>query len=156
MRIEGNFTYNYEIKQNSDRNQAKELLKDKQGEMERIKKEFEYLADETKQAQEGTKILITCLRISKRIIAGDIVPAKDHKFLRENDPALYARSLVARIPKKKPYKYKQLSEDDDKQNGLKDKGPTNGEGFNLSPSSNFSNSNSEALEGTNSRVDVKV
>lgn len=118
MRIKDVNIYNYDIKQQSDSEKMKELLKENQGELERIKKQFENSEEDMKNSQEAMKILITCLKISRRIIVGDIVPIKDHKFLREHDPALYAKSILMRIPKKKPYKHKQLSGDDKDQNKL--------------------------------------
>ncbi|HZJ76938.1 MAG TPA: hypothetical protein VFC70_04440 [Oscillospiraceae bacterium] len=129
MRIRDVSVYNYEIKQQSDSGKINELLEENQNELERIKEQFENSAEDTKNSREAMKILITCLKISQRIIAGDIVPVKDHKFLREHDPALYAKSVLMRIPKKKPYKYKQLSEDDKNQNKLQDKPVTNDEDF---------------------------
>ena len=130
MRIGDINVYNYEIKQQSDSEKVKELLKENQDELEKIKRQFENSTEDTKSSRESMKILITCLRISRRIIAGDIVPIKDHKFLREHDPALYAKSVLMRVPKKKPYKHKQLSENDKEQNKLQDESVTDSGDFN--------------------------
>ena len=132
MRIKDVGIYNYELKQQSNSEKMKELLKENQDELERVKKQFENSAEDTKSSREAMKILITCLEISRRIITGNIVPIKDHEFLRKHDPALYAKSILMRIPKKKPYKHKQLSQDDGEQNKLQDKSVTNGQGSNES------------------------
>ena len=153
MRIKDTGIYNYEIKQQFDSEKIKELLKENQDELERIKKQFENSAEDTKSSQEAMKILITCLEISRRIIAGDIVPIKDHKFLREHDPALYAKSILMRIPKKKPYKYKQLSEDDKEQNRLQDKSVTNSVEINESVTATHDPAQPDA---SGSSIDVKA
>ena len=70
------------------------------------------------EEKDKLKVMLTCLEISRRIVAGDTVPAADHQYLLDHDPALYARSISMRLPKDNPYEYEQISEDDDKQLGV--------------------------------------
>lgn len=46
------------------------------------------------------------------------MPAADHQFLLEHDPALYARSISMRLPKDDPYEYEQFSEEDKQQTDI--------------------------------------
>ncbi len=92
------------------------------GDQEKIKKTAAKMKGELasmKQAQErqkaeeeGLKVLMTCLEISRRIISGDRVPPKDHEYLMKHDMELYVRSITMRRYKEDPYEYKQLSEDE--------------------------------------------
>lgn len=61
------------------------------------------------------KVLATCLEIARRIMAGDIVPPEDHKYLMKHDMSLYLRAVSMRVPKNDPDEYKQLSKDDKQQ-----------------------------------------
>ena len=149
MRI--NNIYNYGIKQKSNIEKERDMPNEKQDEMERIKKQFENSAEETKNSQEGMKILIMCLKISRRIISGDIVPTKDHEFLKKHDPTLYSKSILMRVPKKKPYKYKQLSEDDNDQNRLQNETIIDGENFN-----DLVDSSPAEQDISDSSIDIKI
>lgn len=91
-------------------------------EQEKLKKLVEQLkyeqakmkqaGENMKAEQEAMKILITCLEIARRIMSGDEVPHKDHKYLIEHDIGLYARAVSLRRHKEDPHKYDQLSEDE--------------------------------------------
>lgn len=120
MRIGNTGIHNYNMNQASNNKEIKGLLEEHYSELEQIKMQFENCAEETKNAQKGAKILITCLKISRRIISGHIVPAKDHEYLKKHDPALYSKSILMRIPKENPKKYKRLSKDDDEQNSFQE------------------------------------
>ena len=92
-------------------------------EQEKLKKAAEQMKHERakmKQAeasmkaeQEEMKILRTCMEISRRIISGDEVPQKDHKYLMKHNMELYARAIMLRKHKENPHKYDQLSEDEE-------------------------------------------
>lgn len=72
----------------------------------------ENAGESMRSEQDAMKIRRTCLEISRRIISGDEVPQKDHKYLMKHDMELYARSISLRRHKEDPHKYKQLSEDE--------------------------------------------
>ena len=65
------------------------------------------------EEKDQMKIMLICLEISRRIMAGDKVPLKDHKYLLKHDPGLYGKSISMRFPKSDPDEYKQLSEDEE-------------------------------------------
>lgn len=102
---------------------AEKAMAERRNEQEKLRKAAEQIkyeqmkmkqtAEKQKAEQDAMKVLITCLEISRRIISGDKVPPKDHQYLMEHDMALYAKSIMMRIPKKDPHEYDQLSEDEE-------------------------------------------
>ena len=56
---------------------------------------------------------IKCMQIAMRIMAGDIVPEEDHRYLREKDMELYSKAIQLRIEKEDPEEYDRLSEDEE-------------------------------------------
>lgn len=106
---------------------------------------------QAKDERNKLKILITCLEISRRIISGDNVPYKDHKFLMDHDPTLYFKSISMRIPKENPYDYKRLSKDD------KDNIQVDGTNIKKSLSIiNATNSDLSGLEVPDSNLDITI
>lgn len=75
-------------------------------------KQLESSSEQQKASNENTKILIKCLMIAMRIMAGDEVPKEDHRFLAKYDMGLYHRAISMRIMRENPKKYKRLSEDE--------------------------------------------
>jgi hypothetical protein len=73
------------------------------------------LGQQMTEEREKQKSLLLCLEIARRIAGGDTVPQADHKYLREHDSAMYAKAIMMRFPKNNPYKYKQLSREEDHQ-----------------------------------------
>ena len=61
------------------------------------------------EEDKGADVLVKCLTISRRIMAGDKVPQADHRYLRKHNPELYLKALLLRRPKENPIKHKQLS-----------------------------------------------
>lgn len=133
MRIENNQTYvaksiNTENKKksvkmpsNNEFKVSEKALEEVSKNLEEIKKaqdEIELNSQEMKNENSKIKITLTCLEISRRIISGDSVPYNDHKFLLKHDPHLYGRSMKMRIPKSKPFKYRQLSVEEKNQNNI--------------------------------------
>lgn len=98
---------NYDVRTKACENREMLDRKDKTSD-----RHFEISQAQAKDEQNKIKILITCLKISRRIVSGDNVPYKDHEFLMDHDPALYFKSISMRIPKDNPYDYKRLSEDE--------------------------------------------
>lgn len=112
-------------KENIEKNQGKAAIgneKEKNNiiqaslkEMEKYKIDFQKSDSEAKQQKDSMKVFINCMKISRRIISGDIVPAKDHKFLKKHDPALYGKSIMMRIPKEDPKKLKAVTKKEDEK-----------------------------------------
>lgn len=100
MRINPNVTYNMDtaprLKQSS----------------ESCLSQAEVVNNETNESKNKQDIALKCLTISRRIMAGDIVPQSDHRFLQKHDPEMYGRAILMRIPKAKPHKYKPLSREE--------------------------------------------
>ena len=70
-----------------------------------------------REAGEGAAAMwkekIRCMQIAMRIMAGDIVPEEDHRYLREKDIELYSKAIQLRIEKEDPEEYDRLSEDEE-------------------------------------------
>lgn len=76
-----------------------------------LKQMREQMADMAKKAEEERereRIDKLCFEISERVFAGDKVPASDLSFLRKHDSGLYARAIMLRVKKRKPYEYQRL------------------------------------------------
>ena len=92
---------------------ALEKLEEMQNAYETLSREMERIREQGEAMAEETKKRTKCMIIAMRIIAGDEVPVKDHRYLAENDPALYGRALMMRMQRPDPIKHKQISEDED-------------------------------------------
>ena len=93
----------------SEQEKLKNAIEQMKYEQQKIKQAEESM----RAAQEEAKVLTTCLEISRRIINGDKVPQKDHKYLMEHNMELYAKSIMMRRHKEDPREYDQLSEDEE-------------------------------------------
>lgn len=92
-----------------------ELMEKNLRDIEQAKSQFQKVNNDTKQQKDSMKVFINCMKISRRIISGDTVPAKDHKFLKKHDPALYGKSIMMRIPKEDPKKLKAVTKKEDEK-----------------------------------------
>lgn len=74
---------------------------------------------ESKENKSGNRIqdLAKCMKIARRIMHGDKVPIKDHKFLAEKFPELYKNSLMFKQHNPEPKKYKSVLSKEDEENG---------------------------------------
>lgn len=54
-----------------------------------------------------------CMTIAGRIMAGDIVPQNDERFLAQNDSKLYMMAVSMRRQKEAPQKYRSITEKED-------------------------------------------
>lgn len=71
--------------------------------------------DQSEQSAESFDDLGKCMTIAARIMNGDTVPQKDHKFLAEKYPELYEQAILMRRINHDPKKYKSLVEDDEEE-----------------------------------------
>lgn len=83
---------------------------------------FEFFTKQLEEAKEnksGNRIqdLAKCMKIARRIMHGDRVPLKDHKFLAEKFPELYKNSLMFKQQNPEPKKYKSVLSKEDEENG---------------------------------------
>ena len=71
------------------------------------------MAEKAEKERESERIEKLCFEIAERVFAGDKVPASDLSFLRKHDSALYARAILLRIKKRKPYEHRRLTRGSD-------------------------------------------
>lgn len=90
----------------TDQQQA---AKQETDEMNRLLKSAEAQAAEEKESAEVRR---KCLIIAGRIIAGDEVPRKDHRYLAKHDLGLYCRAICMRIVREKARRRRAISDDE--------------------------------------------
>lgn len=71
--------------------------------------------EQSKKSGESFSDLGKCMTIAARIMNGDTVPQKDHKFLAEKYPELYEQAILMRRINHDPKKYKSLIEDEENE-----------------------------------------
>ncbi len=96
--------------------QAKSLAGSADERMSMLEEMLKNSRNESKSAEKGFDDLAKCMKIASRIMNGDIVPMKDHKFLSEKFPELYERAILMRRINPDPEEYDSLVEDDEEEN----------------------------------------
>lgn len=96
-----------------------ETLQKAVGQMKDERAAMKQAEENGKAQQEGIKVLLTCMEISRRIISGDKVPREDHAYLMKHDMELYARSIMMRRIKEDPEEHDRLSEEEEPSDGAK-------------------------------------
>lgn len=112
----------YLARTNKSEKTVQENLQNKDQEKSSAMIEFEFFTkqlEESKENKSGNRIqdLAKCMKIARRIMHGDRVPLKDHKFLAEKFPELYKNSLMFKQHNPKPKKYKSVLSKEDEENG---------------------------------------
>ena len=111
----------------SEKTEQEDLLNKDQNQKDQEKTtamtEFEFFAkqlQESKENKSSNRIqdLAKCMKIARRIMHGDRVPLKDHKFLAEKFPELYKNSLMFKQHNPEPKKYKSVLSKEDEENCL--------------------------------------
>ena len=87
--------------------------KEREQELDMLEKQLEASKKEAEAMEDTFKTFSKCMTIASRIAKGDIVPAKDLKFLAEHEPDLYKQAIMLRTPNPKPKKHKSLVDDED-------------------------------------------
>ena len=101
--------------------QFKKALEEKRQQAQMLKEQLESSREEAEGMAKEFGCLSKCMVIAARISRGDIVPAKDMKYLMENEPDLYKQAILLRQPKKDPEEYDSvLDEEDEKDSGSAD------------------------------------
>lgn len=67
------------------------------------------MAEKAEKERESERIEKLCFEIAERVFAGDKVPGSDLSFLRKHKSDLYARAILLRVKKRKPFEYKRLT-----------------------------------------------
>ena len=84
--------------------------------LEQMRQQMADMAEKAEEERERERIEKLCFEISERVFAGDKVPASDLSFLRKHDSGLYARAILLRVKKRKPFEYKRLTRGSDLYN----------------------------------------
>lgn len=79
---------------------------------EMFREELERIREQAEAAAKEGDSLAKAMRITMRIIKGDIVPDKDDKWLLENYPDMHMRAWLLRQNKVDPKRYKSEFDDD--------------------------------------------
>lgn len=138
MRINSNNFYNYfpnkrlsktgnkiTLIQNSSKNkngsipEGNQIINDRLRQLKMLNDHLKLTKSQSKEDKNKKDVFLKCLEISRRILAGDEVPPADHKYLMENNPELYLRSILMKKYQDCPRKYKQLTEDEDIQDQIR-------------------------------------
>ncbi len=99
---------------------AKKQYQEMQATKNQVDRELASSKNQIESIQKTFDILLTCLKISSRIINGDNVPAKDHKLLLENYPEIYSVAMSARKEKENPENHDSLiDKESEKEEALK-------------------------------------
>lgn len=81
--------------------------------LEQMRQQMADMAENAEEERERERIEKLCFEISERVFAGDKVPASDLSFLRKHDSGLYARAILLRVKKRKPYGHRRLTRGSD-------------------------------------------
>ena len=81
--------------------------------LEQMRQQMADMAEKAEEERERERIEKLCFEISERVFAGDKVPASDLSFLRKHDSGLYARAILLRVKKRKPYEHRRLTRGSD-------------------------------------------
>ena len=87
-----------------------------QAQIEAFREQFQAAVEAGEAKAEAMRMMAKALEIARRIMMGDDVPAKDHRFLAEYDAALYGKALTMRINRADPIQHESLVEDEE-ENG---------------------------------------
>lgn len=79
-------------------------------EVEKLRKELKEADTKMKKMRDTSQIQLRCTTISRRIISGHKVPKSDYIYLAKHDSALYQKSIILRIEREKPLKFKSVAE----------------------------------------------
>lgn len=106
----------FEIPQKQEAAAKTDLFEDRSSQLSMLEEMLKNSRDQSEQSAESFDDLGKCMTIAARIMNGDTVPQKDHKFLAEKYPELYEQAILMRRINHDPKKYKSLIEDEEEEN----------------------------------------
>ena len=95
--------------------EQKQKEKEQEQELDMLRKQLEASQKEAEAMEDQFEAFAKCLKIASRVSRGDIVPAKDLKYLAEHEPDLYKQAILLRMPNPKPKKHKSVVGDEDEE-----------------------------------------
>lgn len=106
----------FEVPQKQEAPAKTDLFADKSNQLSMLEEMLKNSQDQSEQSAKSFDDLGKCMTIAARIMNGDTVPQKDHKFLAEKYPELYEQAILMRRINHDPKKYKSLIEDEEEEN----------------------------------------
>ncbi|MDE7233466.1 MAG: hypothetical protein K2N29_00205 [Ruminiclostridium sp.] len=105
----------FEIPQKQEAPAKTDLFANRSEQLSMLEEMLKNSKDQSDQSAESFDDLGKCMTIAARIMNGDTVPQKDHKFLAEKYPELYEQAILMRRINHDPKKYKSLVEDEEEE-----------------------------------------
>ncbi len=96
--------------------QAEKALRNAEEELSMLEQMLGSSKEQSEASAESFDDFAKCMKIAARIMNGDFVPVKDHKFLSEKYPEIYEQAILMRRVNPEPKKYKSLVDDDEDPN----------------------------------------
>lgn len=107
-----------EMPQEKEASAKTDLFENRSKQLSMLEEMLKNSRDQSEQSAERFDDLGKCMTIAARIMNGDTVPQKDHKFLAEKYPELYEQAILMRRINHDPKRYKSLIEDEEEDNPL--------------------------------------
>lgn len=95
-----------------------DLFENKSDRLAMLEEMLKNSREQSENSAEEFDSLSKCMTIAARIMNGDHVPQKDHKYLAEKYPELYEQAILLRRVNRDPKDYKALTEDEEEENPL--------------------------------------
>lgn len=83
--------------------------------IEELKQQLANANEQAESTGESMRTQMKCQKIALRIMAGDIVPPEDYRYLAKNNSKLYSMSIMLRANQEHPKKHKRVSEDESEE-----------------------------------------
>jgi hypothetical protein len=96
----------------------KDEQSDPMSDINRLRDELERIRQQSDAMGESFSDLTKAFRISMRIMAGDIVPDSDDRFLLEKFPEMHLRAWMLRRMKEEPTEYDSVLDDDNDNSSI--------------------------------------
>lgn len=105
-----------EIPREKEASAKTDLFEDRSNRLSMLEEMLKNSREQSEKSEESFVDLGKCMTIAARIMNGDSVPQRDHKFLAEKYPELYEQAILMRRVNHDPKEYDPLTEDEDKEN----------------------------------------
>lgn len=106
----------FETPQKQEASAKTDTFENKSNQLSMLEEMLKNSREQSEQSAESFDDLGKCMTIAARIMNGDNVPQKDHRFLAEKYPELYERAILLRRVNPEPKDYDSLLEDEEDEN----------------------------------------
>ena len=83
--------------------------------IEELKRQLANANEQAESMSDSMQTQLKCQKIALRIMAGDIVPPADYRYLAKNNSKLYSMSIMLRGKQEHPKKHKRISGDESEE-----------------------------------------